>query len=62
LLNPYYPPFSSVIFDLVIAMNWDSVIASFMFMKRIVNLFNIQDFFQSENGNGEHLFDEDYWI
>lgn len=50
--------FLTVIFDLVIAIEIGIVLSSFMFMKRMSESVNIQDF-SSENGNGEHLFDEE---
>jgi SulP family sulfate permease len=50
--------FLTVIFDLVIAIEIGIVLASFMFMKRMSESINIQDF-SSENGNSEHLFDEE---
>ncbi|MEH6406766.1 MAG: SulP family inorganic anion transporter, partial [Leeuwenhoekiella sp.] len=48
----------TVFFDLVIAIEIGIVLSSFMFMKRMSESVNIQDF-SSENGNGEHLFDEE---
>ncbi|WP_445734257.1 SulP family inorganic anion transporter [Mariniflexile sp.] len=50
--------FLTVVFDLVIAIEIGIVLSSFMFMKRMSESVNIQDF-SSENGNGEHLFDEE---
>tara|TARA_R110002050_G_scaffold109796_1_gene221098 strand:+ start:21285 stop:22934 length:1650 start_codon:yes stop_codon:yes gene_type:complete len=50
--------FLTVIFDLVIAIEIGIVLASFMFMKRMSESVNIQDF-SSENENSEHLFDEE---
>lgn len=50
--------FLTVIFDLVIAIEIGIVLASFIFMKRMSESVNIQDF-SSENDNGEHLFDEE---
>ncbi|MCK0156533.1 SulP family inorganic anion transporter [Cellulophaga sp. F20128] len=50
--------FLTVIFDLVIAIEIGIVLSSFMFMKRMSESIKIQDF-SSENGNDEHLFDEE---
>jgi len=50
--------FLTVIFDLVIAIEIGIVLASFIFMKRMSEAVNIQNF-SSENGNNEHLFDEE---
>ena len=50
--------FLTVIFDLVIAIEIGIVLASFMFMKRMSQSVNIQDF-SSDTANGEHLFDEE---
>jgi SulP family sulfate permease len=50
--------FLTVIFDLVIAIEVGIVLSSFMFMKRMSESVNIQDF-SSDDGNGEHLFDEE---
>jgi len=50
--------FLTVIFDLVIAIEIGIVLSSFMFMKRMSQSVNIQDF-SSDNENGEHLFDEE---
>lgn len=50
--------FLTVIFDLVIAIEIGIVLASFMFMKRMSESVNIQDF-SSENQHNEHLFDEE---
>jgi SulP family sulfate permease len=48
----------TVIFDLVVAIEIGIVLSSFMFMKRMSESVNIQDF-SSEDSNGEHLFDEE---
>lgn len=50
--------FLTVIFDLVIAIEIGIVLSSFMFMKRMSESVNIQDF-SSETDNNEHLFDEE---
>ncbi|PKQ45239.1 SulP family inorganic anion transporter [Confluentibacter flavum] len=50
--------FLTVIFDLVIAIEIGIVLSSFIFMKRMSESVNIQDF-SSENENTEHLFDEE---
>tara|TARA_R110002073_G_scaffold72537_1_gene177278 strand:- start:267713 stop:269215 length:1503 start_codon:yes stop_codon:yes gene_type:complete len=50
--------FLTVIFDLVIAIEIGIVLSSFIFMKRMSDSVNIQGF-SSENGNDEHLFDEE---
>ena len=50
--------FLTVIFDLVIAIEIGIVLSSFLFMKRMSESVNIQDF-SSEDGKGEHLFDEE---
>lgn len=51
--------FLTVIFDLVIAIEIGIVLSSFMFMKRMSESVNIQNI-SPENGNGEHLFDEEF--
>lgn len=50
--------FLTVVFDLVIAIEIGIVLSSFMFMKRMSESVNIQDF-SSDNENSEHLFDEE---
>ncbi|WP_339837209.1 SulP family inorganic anion transporter [uncultured Maribacter sp.] len=50
--------FLTVFFDLVIAIEIGIVLSSFIFMKRMSESVNIQGF-SSENGDGEHLFDEE---
>ncbi|OBX25225.1 SulP family sulfate permease [Gelidibacter algens] len=50
--------FLTVIFDLVIAIEIGIVLASFMFMKRMSQSVNIQDF-SSDTEHGEHLFDDE---
>ncbi|GHC53791.1 SulP family inorganic anion transporter [Ulvibacter litoralis] len=50
--------FLTVIFDLVIAIEIGIVLSSFIFMKRMSESIHIQGF-SSENGNKEHLFDEE---
>lgn len=48
----------TVVFDLVIAIEIGIVLSSFIFMKRMSESVNIQNF-SSENDTGEHLFDEE---
>lgn len=48
----------TVVFDLVIAIQIGIVLASFMFMKRMSESVNIQNF-SSENSSAEHLFDDE---
>lgn len=48
----------TVVFDLVIAIEIGIVLSSFIFMKRMSESVNIQNF-SSENDAGEHLFDEE---
>ncbi len=50
--------FLTVLFDLVIAIEIGIVLSSFMFMKRMSESVNIQDF-SSDDKNGEHLFEEE---
>lgn len=50
--------FLTVIFDLVIAIEIGIVLASFMFMKRMSQSVNIQDF-SSDTEHVEHLFDDE---
>mgnify|MGYP002713231520 CR=1 FL=1 len=50
--------FLTVLFDLVIAIEIGIVLSSFMFMKRMSESVQIQNF-STENVNGEHLFEEE---
>ncbi len=50
--------FLTVIFDLVIAIEIGIVLSSFIFMKRMSESVNIQDF-SSDDKTKEHLFDEE---
>ncbi|MCK0131282.1 SulP family inorganic anion transporter [Flavobacteriaceae bacterium F08102] len=50
--------FLTIIFDLVIAIEIGIVLSSFMFMKRMSQAVNIENF-SAENNHKEHLFDEE---